>query len=568
MRSPSDKLRTSGFPVGLCESLFAYALIFSFLFLTHLPLLRLPYFWDEAGYFIPAARDLLLTGSLVPHTTLSNAHPPLVMLWLAFWWKFSAYTPAVTRTAMLFAAAFALLGVWRLARDVTNQAVAFATVLCTALYPVFFAQSSLAHLDMMAAALTLWGLAMYVERRPVATVVFFALAPLAKETAIIAPLGLFVWELVCPRLGRAGLQARVRQCEKQDASAAEVRDLGGKSTNKDCAGKRGPQGLLCSCSLLLCIVPLAAWLIYHHHHTGFYFGNPEYLHYNLGATANPLRIMLALLLRLWQVLGYLNLFLLTLAAALVMREPPLRQPDGTPRPRIAINAQLVFAVVILAYAVALSVAGGAVLARYMLPVVPLVILICVSTLYRRVRRWTWWIAFTCAAFVAQLFIPPPYRIAPEDTLLYRDYVILHKLAANELSRHPHARVLTAWPASDELTRPFLGYVKQPLEVVRIENFSAPEMVRASQATEMFDIALLFTTKWQPPHPLLRRPLFGQQVQQANNHYHEDLPPQVAASLFGGRVVRYLNRNNEWVAIIAIEKIENAVWHGEGRSSLQ
>src|SRR5271166_3854362 len=156
------------------ECLFAYALIFSGLFLTHLPLLRLPYFWDEAGYFIPAAHDLLLTGSLIPHTTLSNAHPPLVMLWLAFWWKFSAFTPAVTRTAMLFVAAFALLGLWRLARDVANEVVALATVLCTALYPVFFTQSSMAHLDMMAAALTLWGLAMYVERRPVATIAFFA----------------------------------------------------------------------------------------------------------------------------------------------------------------------------------------------------------------------------------------------------------------------------------------------------------------------------------------------------------------------------------------------------------
>ncbi len=123
------------------ESLFAYALIFTFLFVTHAPLLRLPYFWDEAGYFIPAARDLLLTGSLIPHTTLSNAHPPLVMLWLAFWWKFSAFTPAVTRTAMLLIAAFALLGLWRLARDVANEAVAAATVLCTAcLLRVFCAE--------------------------------------------------------------------------------------------------------------------------------------------------------------------------------------------------------------------------------------------------------------------------------------------------------------------------------------------------------------------------------------------------------------------------------------------
>ena len=148
----------------LREYLFAYALIFAFLFVTHGPLLRLPYFWDEAGYYIPAARDLLLTGSLIPHSTLSNAHPPVVMLWLAFWWKLSGFTPAVTRTAMLLIAAFALLGLWRLARDVANAEIAAATVLCTAVYSVFFAQSSLAHLDMMVCALTLWGLAMYIER--------------------------------------------------------------------------------------------------------------------------------------------------------------------------------------------------------------------------------------------------------------------------------------------------------------------------------------------------------------------------------------------------------------------
>src|SRR5271169_3318619 len=212
------------------EYLSAYALIFTGLFLTHLPLLRLPYFWDEAGYFIPAARDLMLTGSLVPHTTLSNAHPPLVMIWLAFWWKFSAFTPAVTRISMLLVAAFALLGLWRLARDVANEPVAVATVLCTALYPVFFAQSSLAHLDMMAAALTLWGLAMYVERRPAATIVFLALAPLAKETAIIAPMALFAWEAACP------LPAKSRGESLCSYSQSSRRTL----------------------SLLLCAVPLAA----------------------------------------------------------------------------------------------------------------------------------------------------------------------------------------------------------------------------------------------------------------------------------------------------------------------
>ncbi len=122
-------------------------------------------------------------------------------------------------------------------------------------------------------------------------------------------------------------------------------------------------------------------------------------------------------------------------------------------------------------------------------------------------------------------------------------------------------MLTAWPASDELTRPFLGYVKQPLTVVRIENFSPLEMVRASQATGQFDVVLLFSTKWQPPHPLFRVLPFGQRLQQLFFDYHEDVPPQEAAALLGGRVVQYLNRNNEWVAIIALEKVENASLHG-------
>ena len=173
-------------------------------------------------------------------------------------------------------------------------------------------------------------------------------------------------------------------------------------------------------------------------------------------------------------------------------------------------------------------------------------------------HWPWWIALTCVAFVFALLTPPPYRIAPEDTLLYRDYVILHKQAADELTvRFPHARVLTAWPASDELTRPFLGYVKQPLTVVPIENFSAVEIEGAAQATDQFEVALLFPTKWQPAHPLLRSLPFGEQLQERFFDYHQDLAPQQAANVLGGRVIRYLNRNNEWVAIVVIEKIENA-----------
>src|SRR5580700_1081352 len=81
---------------------------FIVLFALHTPLLRLPYFWDEAGYYVPAARDLLLQGTLIPHSTPSNAHPPLVMAYLALAWKILGFTPAVTRVAMLAVGAFSL----------------------------------------------------------------------------------------------------------------------------------------------------------------------------------------------------------------------------------------------------------------------------------------------------------------------------------------------------------------------------------------------------------------------------------------------------------------------------
>src|SRR5271155_5728457 len=85
------------------------------IYLAHATLLRLPYYWDEAGYYIPAAWDFFRTGSLIPSTTLSNAHPPLPSIYLALWWKTSGYFPAVTREAVLMVASLGLLAVWRLA---------------------------------------------------------------------------------------------------------------------------------------------------------------------------------------------------------------------------------------------------------------------------------------------------------------------------------------------------------------------------------------------------------------------------------------------------------------------
>ena len=134
--------------------------------LSHFTLLRLPYYWDEAGYYIPAAWDFFRTGSLIPTSTLTNAHPPLPSIYLALCWKASGFHPEVTREAVLLVATLGLLAVWRLAMRLVGVAsVAFWTVLLTGLYPIWFAQSSLAHADIFAAACSLWGLVYALPNR-------------------------------------------------------------------------------------------------------------------------------------------------------------------------------------------------------------------------------------------------------------------------------------------------------------------------------------------------------------------------------------------------------------------
>jgi hypothetical protein len=510
---------------------FIFAGIFVGVFLLHVPLLQLPYFWDEAGYYVPAARDLLLSGSLIPHTTVSNAHPPLVLAWIALWWKCFGYVPVVARSAMLVIAAFSLLGVFRLAESVANTQVAIGATVCTGLYPVFFAQSSLAQVDLAAAGMTLWGLLAFIERRWRSAAFWFSLAALAKETAILAPLALVAWELV----------GRFTQKSERLRGLWQVREP--ESDRKRVF------------ALLAPLLPLAAWYCYHYSRTGYVFGNPEFFRYNVASTLNPLRFVLALMLRLWQSFGYMHLWLLTGGMLLAMLLSPVKDGD-IERERISIPAQALFFGVIAAYGVALALIGGAVLARYLLPAVPLVIILAVSTLRRRLRYWPAAMGVVAVAFVVAWFWNPPYGFSPEDNLAYRDYVVLHEDAERFLeARYPMAHVLTAWPASDELTRPWLGYTTRPMQVVRIEDFSLEQVLSAADLRSNFDIGLVFSTKYEPAHPLLERWQEWTKIKQRFFGYERDLPPGAAARILGGRIVFSEERKGQWVAVIEMERAE-------------
>src|SRR5216110_1989250 len=85
--------------------LFVFFLLFALpLFAIHLPLLSLPFCWDEHGQFVPTALDLLRKGAWVAKSTVPNVHPPGLEVYLAACYKLFGFSIPTTRTAVLLVA--------------------------------------------------------------------------------------------------------------------------------------------------------------------------------------------------------------------------------------------------------------------------------------------------------------------------------------------------------------------------------------------------------------------------------------------------------------------------------
>src|ERR1700756_1615556 len=65
-----------------------------FVLLSHAGLLKVAFFWDELGQFVPASLDIFHTGAWIPYSTVPNVHPPGVMAYLAAVWMAVGYSIA------------------------------------------------------------------------------------------------------------------------------------------------------------------------------------------------------------------------------------------------------------------------------------------------------------------------------------------------------------------------------------------------------------------------------------------------------------------------------------------
>ena len=456
------------------------------LFLIHLHLLNLPFFWDEQGQFIPTALDLLRTGSWFPqswvaHSTLPNVHPPGVEVYLVLWYKLLGYSIPITRIAMLLLAGLGLLLTFLLAIQLsrgTKGAPAFLPPLFLLSAPLFYTQSMMAQLDMPAMVLTLLALLFFIKKQYVPAALASIALVLVKETGIVAP---FIFFLI--------LAAR-----KQWRHA--------------------------SLFIAPCIA-LLAWLAILHHATGYWLGNPGFAHYNVGYSLNPVRMALSILRHAYYLfvaefrwIGTLVLLLTWRICRSLFRSEPWRPALW----------------VALANALLVSILGGAELERYLLPTLPvfyIAVAIGITSLPRRLFE-TLAVAGLLAGQVFNLFWNPPYPFPYENNYAMVDFVRLQQVAAAFMERNfPNATIATAWPYTAALRDPDFGFVHRSLKTIETSDFHAASIRSLPPAS--FNVLIVYTRTWMPPHGVVAIP-FVRRLLTAYYEWQPEISPQQCLAL--------------------------------------
>lgn len=483
-----------------------YSLVFFVAFTTilvaaHVPYLKLPFFWDELGQFIPAALDIFQLGAWIPKTTLPNVHPPGVMAYLALVWKIFGYSIPTTRLAMLLVASagalFAFLLAIRLSRG-TAGAPAFAAVAFLMAAPMFYTQSMMAQLDMPAMTLTALALLLFLDGRYAACAAACTALVLVKETGISTPFVFAAW--------------------------LWLRD-----------GRRR-QALY----LLAPAIALGIWLLMLHRATGYWLGNSEFGRYNVSESLQLGHILITLQRRLYFLFLSDGLFLGTIALVLGWRV--LRGREWN-----------IAFVVAAAQILLVTIFGGASLDRYSMPVYPVVFaaMAAAGSLYPGLWRWISQAAMA-GLLVLGWFWNPPYPFSFENNLAMTDFVAMQKEAASYLEAYaPDRRIASAWPFTDAIRRPEFGYVSSGLRVSeRLEDFRPINVL--SLERDRFDVLVVYCRLWALDGGALDYPWVRRYVQRNWGYYAQANSEQIRNGLGFVPAARWARRG-QWIEIYVAER---------------
>lgn len=431
--------------------LFFFGVIASVVFLTHAPLFHLPFYWDELGQFVPASLDLFQTSAWVPFTTVPNVHPPGVMAYLAGFWHLTGYSVESTRVAMLLLASAGALFSFLLAIELGKRTPgfpAFGALMFLVLSPLFVAQSMLAQLDMPAMVFTSLALLLFLQNRMRSAALACAALVLAKETGLVLPAVFGAWLLW---------------------------------------ERRWREALLFTAPLL----PLAVWLWALHRATGHWAGNASFEQYNLVYTLHPVRFALALVRRFYYLFIGTGHWVGAIAVLYAWRKTSLFRT----------RAWAVVAVFAAAHVLLICVFGGAVLERYLMPLLPLLYIAFATGIAALPPRWRLTsVGLLVTMLIAANFVNPLYPYPWENNLGFAQFVSLDQKAADYIeNQYAGTTVATMFPMAGALRRPDFGYVSRPVKLHEIDDFTLKSLRKL--LPDPPEVLVMYSTTWDPLHLL-------------------------------------------------------------------
>jgi hypothetical protein len=278
---------------------------------------------------------------------------------------------------------------------------------------------------------------------------------------------------------------------------------------------------------------LAIWLSILHRATGHWLGNEEFARYNLAGTLDPVHLALTVVERARFLFWSDGHFAGTIA--LVFGWRLLRGRAWTVAGLVAM-AQVVMVTVV-----------GSPLIRYLLPVLPILYAAIATAASIYPAKWRWAShAVMILLLIGGWFWNPPYPFAYESNLSMVDFIRLQQAAAKYLEANaPGKRIATAWPLTDELRNPDLGYVGHPLQAVDTGGLRLANLTILNR--QSFDLLVVYKRIVPATGTILDMALLRGVLQ----HYYE-YNPQATAEEIGAATglipLMREERRDQWIEI--------------------
>jgi hypothetical protein len=282
---------------------------------------------------------------------------------------------------------------------------------------------------------------------------------------------------------------------------------------------------------------LAIWFFALWHATGHVFGDSDFTHYNAIYSLNPVRVVVALLRRIYYL--FTDNFRWVGSFAMLFAWKRTRLYSTRPW-------KIVWCF-IAAHVLLVSVLGGASLERYLLPVLPLVYIAMGAAFQLQRPQWRYvGIPAVAAGLLAGLFLNPPFPFPFENNLAMVDFVDLHRAAAQFLEKSYRGKTIyTAWPLTQALRNPAFGYVDQKL--VAAETSDLRFSTLNALPPESVELLVLYSRTWEPPWGVLQwtpvRTFLSRFYE-----YEREMTPAEVRQHFGLVPVRRWTRRSQWIEI--------------------